>query len=274
MICLVLLGAATVPVGATTLACIGGPGCVAATDHELQFTGFLDWQHALGVADGIPHEPTWEASGTGLQVTLGSGGDLRRTDNVLRGVRSLFLGHFELGDHLVGISGPGSFILLVFDQDITDLGFRVAAAQTAGFNFTMQAFGDMTGSGTPIFDNAWTGLTGGGVCSTLHSNVACDDAPFVGFTGASGVRSLLLTSSDPNGFFIDSLHYNLLGSDPGGDPPGGDPPGGDPPGGDPPGGDPPGGDPPGNDPLNAVPEPGTWVLVGAGLAAIVWKRSR
>ena len=80
------------------------------------------------------------------------------------------------------------------------------------------------------------------------------------------------------------------GNPPGGNPPGGNPPGGNPPGGNPPGGNPPGGDPPGGDPKgdpptelppnevpNAptpVPEPGTFLLVGAGAAALLAHRVR
>lgn len=42
----------------------------------------------------------------------------------------------------------------------------------------------------------------------------------------------------------------------------------------PPGEDPPGEEPPGEDPPDHLPEPGTWLLVGIGTAALAWRRRR
>lgn len=140
------------------------------------------------------------------------------------------------GDHLIGTFNPSGNapMLLSFNEDLSGLGFRISARTLSTFDVTLEVFdvSNPTASTTPIGTYSFTGLTGGGDCAGLSSiaPVPCNDAPFVGITGFGGIRSIVVTTNDKQGLFIDALSLH--------------------------------------DSSASVPEPGGMILVGFGLVAV------
>jgi hypothetical protein len=183
------------------------------------------------------------------------------------------------GDHLIGFVGNTSQgILLVFNQPVYSIGFRISARSDSQANgsgpllsltpaqdLTIKAYNTTTPtiSTNPYLSFELQDSTGFGTCNLTPSArppqvvTPCNDAPYIGidtrnslFTsnplnsvslpGNPWISSVLITSTDPTGFYIDELFLQTTGS--------------------------------GTD----TPEPATPLLIGSGLAAaaILFKKKR
>jgi hypothetical protein len=221
---------------ASVLSCTGSAADVSACQalYSSEFNNQLDWG-LLGPV-GSTHTVAWVADDAALKVTLSidpiTVGSMVRADNTA----GSFPGNFDPGDHLVGFTDAKvSPLLLQFEPEITAFGFRVAAATDELFNFTVQAFTGSDGITGLQATGTWSQLTGGGT-TCIAGNCA---APFVGMTGLSGIHSLLLSSSDATGFYLDSLFYESAAREAQG---------------------------------TDAPEPSTWLLLATGGVALLWKR--
>jgi hypothetical protein len=138
-----------------------------------------------------------------------------------------FAGHFnanptnfdvtQVGEHLLGnISGNGS-LLLSFDRNISQIGFRIAPNSTSSntdFFATIKAY-----NGTTLLHTYTINIAGGGgICDGLkpanpnegHPPVPCNDAAFIAMdAGPQRFTSIQVftTSNINNGFFINGLQF-------------------------------------------------------------------
>jgi hypothetical protein len=123
------------------------------------------------------------------------------------------------GDHLLGVATnanqANAKLVIDFSVALSDVALRIASTTASGFDARMQLFSGLDGTGILLGDNTYTGLTGGGNCATLSVSVSnppspCNDAPLIGMAGFNDlvVKSIVLSTSDPDGFFISSLMVN------------------------------------------------------------------
>jgi hypothetical protein len=150
-----------------------------------------------------------------------------------------------IGDHLIGFQTGNAGILLTFNVPIYSVGFRISArSNTQG---TVNAVGGGTGNAQDVRVQAFnitnpTNLTvpylsfqlqdstGFGQCTGLGNIDSdnpnpqpCNDAPYIGIDSTSSlfttspiqalpgnpwISSVYITSTDPNGFYIDQLYLN------------------------------------------------------------------
>ena len=139
-----------------------------------------------------------------------------------------FAGHFAnnptslnpnlLGEHLLGdISGNGSLVL-GFNHNVSQIGFRIASnssSSNADFAATIIAYNGSTILHTYSINVAG----GGGICDLLQSNAVnpnatpplpCNDAAFIVMdAGPQRFTSIQVITSNLNGgFFISGLQFN------------------------------------------------------------------
>ena len=118
----------------------------------------------------------------------------------------MFQGHFDsipdagsgtpYGDHLVGFSSAQGPLLIQFSDALMSVGFNISSKVLLGVDATVKAYAVLnpTSSDIPIF---------------LYQSppVPCNDAPFVGIASSSAqIRSLLISSTDTAGFYINGLY--------------------------------------------------------------------
>ena len=117
------------------------------------------------------------------------------------------------GDHLMGLRLDGTnsldSMMINFSSPLTDLSFRMASLTSSTFNATVSIFSGVNGTGTLLGQLNLSGLTGGGAGCTglnLPTPVPCNDAPWLAFLAQSGgIRSIIINSNDPTGFYISNL---------------------------------------------------------------------
>jgi len=121
------------------------------------------------------------------------------------------------GDHLMGFVGNGQtlnstgLIIDLGQNNITSLGFRIAATHNTSFNMTLRLFDGLSGGGNSLGVFNLSNLTGGGTCASLTASpgispVACNTATFVAALNFANVRSFSVMTNDLAGFYIDDLY--------------------------------------------------------------------
>ncbi|HEV3332672.1 MAG TPA: PEP-CTERM sorting domain-containing protein [Bryobacteraceae bacterium] len=192
----------------------------------------VDWLAALGPADKNPTAGPWQTSNNGVNITLSSVGLLQRAQNtvfawdgsewnlpdfVANDTVNTFQGHFGapssptstpiFGDALVGVVGP-SALTINFSAPILSAGFMISSKTLSNFNATIQAF-DSSNNLLGTYSIVAQGL--GGLCAGLGNYPnpqPCNNAPFLGFLGQNPqaqISSLVVSTNDTNGMFLDSL---------------------------------------------------------------------
>lgn len=152
------------------------------------------------------------------------------------------------GDHLIGYNANGGSLILTFSRPVDAVGFRISSrsngqSDTVGGtpvqSLTVQAY-NVTNpivSTQPYLSYELQDSDAFGACSPLQNRVflpgdtfhqhpkvsACNTAPFIGIDSASAnftsvplqslpnspwISSILISSTDPNGFYIDGLFIN------------------------------------------------------------------
>lgn len=202
------------------------------TQSQIFTSDPVNWMAALGSADQNPSSGPWQTSNNGVNITLSSAGLLQRAQNtvfawdgsewtlpdfIANDQVNTFQGQFgapsapsatpNYGDALVGVVGPSS-LTINFSAPVLSAGFMISSKTLSNFSATLQAY-DANNNLLGTY-NIWNGT--GGVCAglgVLNPNpTACNDAPFVGFIGQnsqSQISSLVVSTNDTNGMFIDSL---------------------------------------------------------------------
>ncbi len=125
------------------------------------------------------------------------------------------------GDHLLSTSGGVGAIELQFNRGISGALFRISTPSSGDVNATVAAYSmkNPTAFDKPLVRytiNAYaTGGTfaPGGPCSTLFDDsitpIPCNNAPYIGIqTGAYNIQSLVISTPDVNGLFIDTLYFS------------------------------------------------------------------
>jgi hypothetical protein len=193
----------------------------------------VNWMTALGPADQNPSMGPWSTSNNGVNITLSSVGLLQRAQNtvfawdgsgwtlpdfVASEQVNTFQGNFgapssptstpAMGDALVGVNGPSS-LTISFSAPVLSAGFMISSKTLANFTATLQAY-DSSNNLLGTYSIVANGL--GGVCAglgNLNPNPQpCNDAPFLGFLGQtaqSQINTLVVSTNDTNGMFLDSL---------------------------------------------------------------------
>jgi hypothetical protein len=123
-----------------------------------------------------------------------------------------------LGLALQGTAPTDAGLLIGFDNPFVNLGFYASSKTNATFDLTFKFFASSDGTGPALDTVTFTNLVGGGTCGAQFQGytepVACGDAPFFFANGYSSARSFLVTSSDPNGFYLSNLWYGDAGEVP------------------------------------------------------------
>ena len=231
---------ATMAARASSLSCsLYGPdgttvvSSACVTQSQIFTNNPLDWMAALGPADHNPVAGPWQASNTGVNITLSSVGLLQRAQNtvfawdgsewtlpdfVANDQVNTFQGHFDapsspsstpvFGDALLGVVGP-SALTINFSAPILSAGFQISSKTMADFTASLQAFDSNHNlQGTySIVANVLGGLCAG--LGNLNPNPQpCNNAPFLGFLGQNPqaqISSLVVSTNDTNGMFLDTF---------------------------------------------------------------------
>ncbi len=142
---------------------------------------------------------------------------------------SRFDGHFNsvpnagsgtpYGDHLVGFNRAQGPLLIQFSSPIASIGFNISTKVTFAVDATVRAYSvaNPTSSDIPILSYRVTDTGGGGAagsCPGLYQTppVPCNDAPFLAVESSTAqIRSVVISSTDDRGFYIDSLFIGAEG---------------------------------------------------------------
>lgn len=123
-----------------------------------------------------------------------------------------------LGLALQGTSPTAAGLLIGFDNPFVNLGFFASSKTSSTFNLTLKFYASSDGTGVPLQTVPFTGLAGGGTCGIQFQGytppVPCADAPFFFASGYNTAKSVFITSSDSNGFYISNLYYGQAGQVP------------------------------------------------------------
>lgn len=204
------------------------------TQSQIFTNNPVDWLAALGPASNNPSAGPWQTSNNGVNITLSSVGLLQRAQNtafawdgsewtlpdfVANANVNTFQGHFgapsspqstpAFGDALVGVVGPSS-LTINFSAPILSAGFMISSKTLANFTATLQAY-DTSNNLLGTYSIVANGL--GGLCAGLGNLQTgnpqpCNDAPFLGFLGKNPqaqIGSLVVSTNDTNGMFLDTL---------------------------------------------------------------------
>lgn len=203
------------------------------TQSQIYTNDPVDWSSAFGPADQNPSSGPWQTSNNGVNITLSSVGLLQQAQNtvfawdgsewtlpdfVANENVNTFQGNFgapssptstpALGDALIGVVGPSS-LTISFNAPILSAGFMISSKTLANFTATLQAY-DSNNNLLGTYSIVANGL--GGMCAGLGNltpnPTPCDNAPFLGFLGQgtqAQISSLVVSTNDTNGMFLDSL---------------------------------------------------------------------
>jgi hypothetical protein len=112
------------------------------------------------------------------------------------------------GDALIGTNQNDNAMLLAFSQAVDGFAFRISSNSLMTFDVTISEYASLDGTGTPLATSTLTSLPGGN-CPGLGSvpPVPCNDAMWLVGTGFTGpkVGSIVVHTSDPSGFYLDTL---------------------------------------------------------------------
>jgi hypothetical protein len=128
------------------------------------------------------------------------------------GIPVNFYGEGLLGSQGMPGNNGGTFVV-GSNTILSTFGFRIASDTNANFVVTINLFSSTDGSGTPLQTLTTNTLTDGGNCSSLAQltplvggvPTPCNTAPFLYISTTGGVRSFSISTTDPTGFYIDSL---------------------------------------------------------------------
>ena len=229
-----------------------GLGLASDPVHTFVPTSSQSWQarSAGGVTAGLNVEDGYTGSSTLMRADNGS--------PFIPPSTSIFTGHFNsqpngsaqspYGDHLVGFERGQGPMVIDFDVPITSVGFYISPKTLSGlsgfdFDATIKMYDHVnplsTETPTLTYRISSNGSGGGGDCSALAIGTACNDAPFLAVDGNSSLlsipmsfRSIVISTSDNTGFFIDSLYIGAAPLD------------------------------------TTVPEPASALLIGGGMIAV------
>lgn len=266
------------------IACSGDAAAVNScyTSHLPSFTTQLDWA-IVGTPNGSLYTGVWTANDvlpSGLDVTA-SGQNLAGSNEGIRLAYNLgrvfyagawtpasstpspgyyHPGHFpqtsnpaadidiikaDPATHLLGLALDGTAqttesLLLNFSSGFDNLGFFAAGQHDAAFSLRVQVFAGLGGSGLSLADSTFVFPGGGGTCASMMNSppTGCNDAPFIfasAFANTAG--SVVISSTDNRGFYIGNLYLY-------------------------------------DGPIEGVPEPGSMILFGGGIAVIAAGRKR
>ena len=144
------------------------------------------------------------------------------------------------GDHLLYTNHGEGPLELTFGSDISGALFRISTPTSGDVTATIAAYSvaNPTALDTPIMTYSIIATNAAGSCATLIGAppAPCNLAPYIGFDGLLGVRSLVVSTTDSAGLLIDTLFVD--GSE------------------------------------QAVPEPGTWRLFGGTLILLLMMKDR
>jgi hypothetical protein len=264
----------------SVIACSGDAAAVNScyTSHLPSFTTQLDWA-IVGAPDGALFTGVWTANNvlaSGLDVSatgqnLGGGDGIRLAHNLGKvfhidqwtapgAVPSpgyFHPGHFretvnpnadvdtikaDPTIHLLGLALDGTLLanealLLNFSSGFDNLGFFASGQNNEDYSLRVQIFAGAGGTGLELANQLFNFTGSGGTCVGMLAGppVACADAPFIFAEAfANAARSVVLSSNDDRGFYISNL-YIYDGSP-------------------------------------EVPEPGTVILGGCGIALLLVSR--
>ena len=140
-----------------------------------------------------------------------------------------FAGHFNadptnltptlVGEHLLGDISSNGPLVLSFDRNLSQIGFKIASNSTSSntnFGATILAF-----NGTTLLHTYSIVVGGGGgICDSLQSAVSmiqanatppvpCNDAAFIAMdAGVQRFTSIQVFTTNAGGFFINGLQFN------------------------------------------------------------------
>jgi hypothetical protein len=128
---------------------------------------------------------------------------------------SMFKGHFNsvpsagagtpYGDNLVGFNAAQGPLLIQFSGGINSVGFYISTKNSLGVDATIKAYNGTT----QVLSYRVTDTAGGGAnCASLGNvpPVPCFDAPFLAIDAMSSqFTSIVISTTDTNGFYIDGL---------------------------------------------------------------------
>jgi hypothetical protein len=168
--------------------------------------GFTGGPTLERVDNGFLYDP----SGTGTWIPIPST------------LANMFGGHFNslpntgagapYGDHLVGFADGQGPLLIQFSRGINSVGFYISTKNTVSVDATIKAYNvpNPTTSDIPILSYRVTDTLGGGEnCAGLGNSppVPCNDAPFLAIDALSNqFSSIVISTTDTNGFFMDGLY--------------------------------------------------------------------
>ena len=138
-----------------------------------------------------------------------------------------FAGHFNAnptsqdptmsGEHLLGDISSSGNLVLSFDRNLSQIGFKIAtndSASNTNFTATLVAYNGSTVLHTYLINVSG----GGGICDSLrvpsnHPNatppVPCNDAAFIAMdAGPQRFTSVQVFTSGTSGFYINGLQFN------------------------------------------------------------------
>jgi len=138
----------------------------------------------------------------------------------------MFPGHFNslpnpdagtpYGDNLVGFAAAQGPLLIQFSLPVNSVGFFISSKNDFGVDATIKAYNVLnpTTSDIPMLSYRVTDTAGGGAnCAglSLKPPVPCNDAPFLAIDAMSSqFMSIVISTTDTNGFYIDGLSLGAM----------------------------------------------------------------